>query len=58
LKKILVKVGQLVGHREKIALLGSSGRSTGPHVHYEVRYLGRAQDPMKFIKAGEHVFKG
>ena len=58
LKKILVKAGQLVGHREKIALLGSSGRSTGPHVHYEVRFNGRAQDPMKFIKAGEHVFKG
>jgi len=57
LKKILVKVGQEVGHREKIALLGSSGRSTGPHVHYEVRYKGRAIDPMKFIKAGEYVFK-
>ena len=58
LKKILVTVGQEVGHREKIALLGSSGRSTGPHVHYEVRYNGRALDPMKFIKAGEYVFKG
>ena len=58
LKKILVTVGQEVGHREKIALLGSSGRSTGPHVHYEVRYKGRALDPMKFIKAGEYVFKG
>jgi len=57
LKKILVKKGQEVGHREKIAQLGSSGRSTGPHVHYEIRYKGRAQDPMKFIKAGEHVFK-
>ena len=58
LRKILVKVGQEVGHREKIALLGSSGRSTGPHVHYEVRFKGRAQNPMKFLKAGNHVFKG
>jgi murein DD-endopeptidase MepM/ murein hydrolase activator NlpD len=58
LKKILVTVGQMVGHREKIALLGSSGRSTGPHVHYEIRYNGRPLDPMKFIKAGEYVFKG
>jgi murein DD-endopeptidase MepM/ murein hydrolase activator NlpD len=58
LRKILVKVGQEVGNREKIALLGSSGRSTGPHVHYEVRYKGRAQNPMKFLKAGNHVFKG
>jgi len=57
LKKILVKKGQKVGHREKIALVGSSGRSTGPHVHYEIRYKGKALDPMKFIEAGEYVFK-
>ncbi len=58
LRKILVKVGQEVENREKIGLVGSSGRSTGPHVHYEVRYKGRAQNPMKFLKAGNHVFKG
>ena len=58
LRKILVKSGQVVGNREKIALLGSSGRSTGPHVHYEVRFNGKAQNPMKFLKAGNHVFKG
>jgi len=57
LKKALVKKGQEVDHREKIALVGSSGRSTGPHVHYEVLYKGKVQDPMKFIKAGEYVFK-
>jgi murein DD-endopeptidase MepM/ murein hydrolase activator NlpD len=58
LRKILVKVGQQVENREKIGLVGSSGRSTGPHVHYEVRYKGRAQNPMKFLKAGNYVFKG
>jgi murein DD-endopeptidase MepM/ murein hydrolase activator NlpD len=58
LRKILVKAGEEVGNRHKIGLLGSSGRSTGPHVHYEIRYKGRAQDPMKFLKAGDHVFKG
>lgn len=58
LRKILVNAGQEVGNREKIALLGSSGRSTGPHVHYEVRFKGQAQNPMKFLKAGNHVFKG
>lgn len=57
LRKILVKVGQEVGHREKIALLGSSGRSTGPHVHYEVQVFGKPVDPMKFLKAGKYVFK-
>ena len=58
LRKILVKVGQRVGHREKIGLLGSSGRSTGPHVHYEVQVNGKPRDPMKFLKAGKYVFKG
>lgn len=58
LRKILVKAGQEVGYREKIALLGSSGRSTGPHVHYEIRYKGRAYNPMRFLKAGKYVFKG
>ena len=57
LRKILVKVGQEVSHREKIGLLGSSGRSTGPHVHYEIQVHGKPLDPMKFLKAGKHVFK-
>ena len=58
LKKILVKPGQQVEHREKIGLLGSSGRSTGPHVHYEVLVNGKPYDPTKFLKAGRYVFKG
>jgi len=57
LRKILVKVGQRVVHREKIGLLGSSGRSTGPHVHYEVQVNGRPVNPMKFLEAGHNVFR-
>lgn len=57
LRKILIKKGQTVRHREKIALLGSSGRSTGPHLHYEILYGNIAMDPMNFIQAGKHVFK-
>lgn len=57
LKEIKVEVGQQIGHREVIGLLGSSGRSTGPHVHYEVIFDGEANDPMKFLEAGRFVFK-
>lgn len=57
LKKILVKSGQTVANREKIGLVGSSGRSTGPHLHYEVRYKGVPLNPQKFLTAGKHVFK-
>lgn len=57
LRKILVKKGQQVAFREKIGLMGTSGRSTGTHVHYEIRYDGVPLDPAKFIKAGRYVFK-
>jgi murein DD-endopeptidase MepM/ murein hydrolase activator NlpD len=55
---ISVKVGDEVDYRQKIGLVGSSGRSTGPHVHYEVRVNGRPFDPANFLKAGKYVFKG
>jgi len=58
MRKILVKKGQEVTNREKIGLVGSSGRSTGPHVHYEVRYKGKPHNPAKFLQAGKYVFKG
>ena len=58
LARIDVKVGDTVGYRQQIGLLGSSGRSTGPHVHYEVLVNGRPVDPMNFLKAGRYVFKG
>ncbi len=57
LHKTLVKKGQKIGFRDKIGLLGSTGRSTGAHLHYEILSAGRPQDPMKFIKAGRYVFQ-
>ena len=50
-KKITVKVGDKVQKGDVLALMGSTGRSTGPHVHYEVMKNGRAVDPNKHIRA-------
>ncbi len=47
--KILVKVGQLVHRGQTFALIGNSGRSTGSHVHYEVRVHGIPVDPLSYI---------
>ncbi|GHD48733.1 peptidase M23 [Thalassobaculum fulvum] len=55
LAKITVRRGEAVRLGRTIGLLGSSGRSSGPHVHYEVRYHGRALNPAKFLKAGAYV---
>lgn len=56
LSKIGVKVGQKVSRNSLIGAMGNTGRSTGPHLHYEVRVKGRAVDPMSFIKAAQNVF--
>jgi len=58
MRSIAVKVGDEVDYRDKIGTVGSSGRSTGPHVHFEVVVDGKPRDPMLFVKAGRYVFKG
>lgn len=50
-KKNLVKVGERVKKGQVLALLGSTGRSNGPHVHFEVRRNGKAVNPIKFVRA-------
>jgi murein DD-endopeptidase MepM/ murein hydrolase activator NlpD len=55
LHRIMVVKGQHLAGREQIGQLGSSGRSTGPHVHYEVQVNGVPQDPEKFLQAGNIV---
>ncbi|MGE3905834.1 MAG: peptidoglycan DD-metalloendopeptidase family protein [Reyranellaceae bacterium] len=57
LQKIVVEEGQVVAAGEKIGTMGSTGRSTGVHVHYEIRVDNQPVNPMKFIKAGRYVLK-
>jgi murein DD-endopeptidase MepM/ murein hydrolase activator NlpD len=57
LSRVLVAVGDRVSRGKPIGLLGETGRTTGPHLHYEVRVDGDPTNPMKFITAGQDVLK-
>jgi len=55
MKEVAVKTGQDVSFRDVIGVIGSTGRSTGRHLHYEVRLDGEAYDPSKFLDTGRNL---
>ncbi|MFT6077265.1 MAG: murein DD-endopeptidase MepM/ murein hydrolase activator NlpD [Lentimonas sp.] len=56
LSRVSVKKGDFVKKEQIIGMQGSSGRSTGPHLHYEVRYNNIPLNPRKFLQAGQEIF--
>ena len=58
LSEISVKVGDIIKIGQIIGAVGSTGRSTGPHLHYETRIDGDAVDPQKFLRAGVRLSAG
>ncbi|MCF2523471.1 peptidoglycan DD-metalloendopeptidase family protein [Bradyrhizobium sp. G127] len=58
LSEIGVKVGEQIKIGQVIGAVGSTGRSTGPHLHYETRIDGDAVDPQKFLRAGVRLTQG
>ena len=55
LSKLLVTAGQRVKRGDKIGLMGSTGRSTGSHLHYEVRLDGKAVNPIPFMQSADYL---
>ena len=57
LSAVLVEDGDQVEYGDEVGLMGSTGRSSGPHLHYEVRVAGGPRNPIRFIRAGQNVFQ-
>jgi murein DD-endopeptidase MepM/ murein hydrolase activator NlpD len=55
LKSVAVAVGDEVSFRQKIGVIGTTGRSTSRHLHYEVRVDGAPHDPGRFLDAGRYL---
>lgn len=58
LLRVNVKTGDKVNMGDLVGRMGSTGRSTGPHLHYEVWFRGKTYNPVKFLRAGQHVHEG
>lgn len=57
MRRISVRIGQRIARGKVIGQVGSTGRSTGPHLHFEVRRNGQSTNPMKFFNAGKKLNK-
>lgn len=58
LEKILVKKGDSVSRGDAVGLVGNSGRSTGPHVHYEIHYDDKIVNPLRFVRVAKYLKRG
>ena len=53
--RLLVRAGERVQRGQRVALVGSTGLSTGPHLHYEVHANGRPVDPLRYVLSGSAI---
>jgi murein DD-endopeptidase MepM/ murein hydrolase activator NlpD len=58
MSRLNVAAGQMVHKGDIIGYVGTTGRSTGPHLHYEVRIAGEAVNPMPYLQSGQFQHAG
>ncbi|MAI89546.1 M23 family metallopeptidase [Ponticaulis sp.] len=58
LNSVDVQVGDEIQMGDLVGRMGTTGRSTGPHLHYEVWFRGKTYNPVNFLRAGQHVHQG